>query len=218
MQMSLWRNADRNIIQLAHWPQCAPLTSTNPLVILPISGWAFWPSQRQLVARSKRWPHDLYLKWATNGHSPYIHTHTCIEWLVQTFIANCRKDICINLTKPKVFHVGKQTNDNLTTHTHKCTGQQASSRRWAVVARRGRGTCNLPANRADHQHPKPTQKPHPSKTINMIQFANCTNFSWVPQLPVYNWFPPERTLLNRFKWPKYFRLPFSIIRKPFAVK
>jgi len=51
------------------------LTSTNPPVIFPISGWAFWPSQRQLVARSKRWPHDLYLKWATNGHSPYTHTH-----------------------------------------------------------------------------------------------------------------------------------------------
>jgi len=161
MQMSLWRNADRNIIQLAHWPQCAPSLQPTPQWFSPFPGGRFGQ------VKGSWWPAVNVDRMICISNGPqmataHIHTHTYIEWLVQTFIANCRKDICINLTKPKVFHVGKQTNDNLTTHTHKCTGQQASSRRWAVVARRGRGTCNLPANRADHQHPNPPKNPtHP---------------------------------------------------------
>lgn len=161
------------------------------------------------------------------GHKwPSIHTHIAvhnklIEWPVQTFIANCRKDICINLTKPKVFHVGKQTNDNLT--THKCTGHQASSRRWAAARSPWAWHVQFASQSSrPPSTPNPAPEKPPTHSYNMIQFASCTNFSRSLNYQFIIDFPQQfckRTLLKRLNWPKCFRSPMrSIIRKPFDVK
>lgn len=92
---------------------------------------------KQLVARSQRRPHDLYHKQATNGRagtqtergrgrdrqSEREREKQCLLEPVQTFIANCRKDICINLTKPQNSHASKQINSpndhsHMDKHTH----------------------------------------------------------------------------------------------------
>lgn len=65
-----------------------------------------WPKYTQIHTQPGSW----------SGH-----------WPVQTFIANCRKDICINLTKPEVFHAqpGTHTHNQATTWPH--TSKRAES-------------------------------------------------------------------------------------------
>lgn len=74
---------------------------------------------------------------------PHTHTRTQTEtgtgketeWLepVQTFIANCRKDICINLTKPQNSHAGKQINGKVTPHTHADTHTHRPIQMYSIV-------------------------------------------------------------------------------------